>query len=60
MAASNVFIFFDDVLPGDIKKHGGISSEALRKAAAEPNIAVGGTLMAVSYTHLTQPTKRIV
>ena len=28
-----------------IKKYGGISSEALRKAAAETNIPVGGTLM---------------
>jgi branched-chain amino acid transport system substrate-binding protein len=37
--------FFDDVLPRAIKKYGGISSEALRKAAAETNIAVGGTLM---------------
>ena len=45
MVASNVFIFFDDVLPRAIKKHGGISSEALRKAAAETNIAVGGRLM---------------
>jgi branched-chain amino acid transport system substrate-binding protein len=45
MAASNVYTFFDDVLPRAIKKYGGISSEALRKAAAETNIAVGGTLM---------------
>jgi branched-chain amino acid transport system substrate-binding protein len=45
MAASNVYTFFDDVLPRAIKKHGGISSEALRKAAAETNIAIGGTLM---------------
>jgi branched-chain amino acid transport system substrate-binding protein len=45
MAASNVYTFFDDVLPRAIKKHGGISSEALRKAAAETNIPIGGTLM---------------
>ena len=45
MAASNVYTFFDDVLPRAIKKYGGISSEALRKAAAETNIPVGGTLM---------------
>ena len=45
MAASNVYTFFDDVLPRAIKKYGGISSESLRKAAAETNIAVGGTLM---------------
>ena len=45
MAASNVYTFFDDVLPRAIKKYGGISSEALCKAAAETNIAVGGTLM---------------
>ena len=45
MDASNVYTFFDDVLPRAIKKHGGISSEALRKAAAETNIPIGGTLM---------------
>ena len=45
MAASNVYTFFDDVLPRAIKKHGGISSESLRKAAAETNIPIGGTLM---------------
>jgi branched-chain amino acid transport system substrate-binding protein len=45
MAASNVYTFFDDVLPRAIKKHGGISSEALRKAATETNIPIGGTLM---------------
>ena len=45
MAASNVYTFFDDVLPRAIKKYGGISAEALRKASSDTDIPVGGTLM---------------
>ncbi len=45
MAASNAHVFFTDVLPRAIKKYGGFSSEALRKAALETNIPVGGTLL---------------
>ena len=45
MAASNSHVFFNDVLPRAIKKYGGIDGEALRKAAIETDIPVGGTLM---------------
>ena len=45
MSASNTFTFFDQVMPNAIKKYGGINTEALRKAAAELDIPVGGTLM---------------
>lgn len=45
MAASNTYVFFDDVLPRAIKKYGGIDAEALRKASLETDIPVGGTLM---------------
>ncbi|MEQ9643004.1 MAG: ABC transporter substrate-binding protein [Alphaproteobacteria bacterium] len=45
MAASNSYVFFTDVLPRAIKDHGGIGPEALRQAAIETDIPVGGTLM---------------
>ena len=45
MAASNAHVFFTDVLPRAIKKHGGIDAEALRKAAMETDIPEGGTLL---------------
>ncbi|MBH67815.1 MAG: ABC transporter ATP-binding protein [Rhodospirillaceae bacterium] len=45
MAASNTYTFFDEVLPRAIKKYGGITSSALRKAAAETDLPVGATLM---------------
>ena len=45
MSASNTYTFFDQVMPNAIKKYGGINTEALRKAAAELDIPVGGTLM---------------
>jgi branched-chain amino acid transport system substrate-binding protein len=44
MAASNTYLFLTDVLPRAIKKYGGIDSEALRKAALDTDIPVGGTL----------------
>jgi branched-chain amino acid transport system substrate-binding protein len=44
MGFNQAWIFFNDVLPRAIKKHGGISSEALRKAALETDIPVGGTI----------------
>ncbi len=45
MAASNSYVFFNDVLPRAIKKYGGIDADALRKAALDTDIPVGGTLM---------------
>jgi ABC-type branched-subunit amino acid transport system substrate-binding protein len=45
MSASNTYLFFSDVLPRAIKKYGGIDAEALRKAALDTDVPVGGTLM---------------
>ncbi len=44
MGFNNAWVFFSDVLPRAIKKHGGFDSEALRKAALETDIPVGGTI----------------
>ncbi len=44
MGFNQAWIFFSDVLPRAIKKHGGINPEALRKAATETDIAEGGTI----------------
>ena len=41
---ANTWAFLDDVLPRAIKKHGGISGDALRAAALETDIPDGGTL----------------
>ncbi|MBL8378968.1 MAG: ABC transporter substrate-binding protein [Burkholderiales bacterium] len=43
MGFTNTWIFLADVLPRAIKKHGGITSEALRRAAMETDIPAGGT-----------------
>jgi len=44
MGFNQSWIFFTDVLPRAIKKHGGYNPEALRKAALETDIPVGGTI----------------
>ena len=44
MGFNQTWIFLNDVLPRAIKKHGGIDPEALRKAALETDIPVGGTI----------------
>jgi len=44
MGFNNTWILLNDVLPRAIKKHGGFDSEALRKAALETDIPVGGTM----------------
>jgi len=44
MGFNNTHIFLTDVLPRAIKKHGGVSAEALQKAAMETDIPVAGTL----------------
>lgn len=44
MGFNQAWIFFTDVLPRAIKKHGGIDPEALRKAALETDIPEGGTV----------------
>ena len=45
IAASNVYVFFTEVLTRAIKNHGGISSDALRKAALEVDLPEGGTML---------------
>jgi len=45
MAASNTYLFMTQVLENAIKKHGGISAEALRKAALEVDLPEGGTML---------------
>ena len=45
MAASNVYLFFQHVLPRAIKAHGGIGADALRKAALEIDLPEGGTML---------------
>jgi len=44
MGFNNTWIFLSDVLPRAIKKYGGFDPEALRKAALETDIPVGGTM----------------
>jgi len=44
MGFNQAWIFFTDVLPRAIKKYGGKSPEALRKAALDTDIPVGGTI----------------
>jgi ABC-type branched-subunit amino acid transport system substrate-binding protein len=45
MAASNVYVFFTEVLPRAIKKYGGVDGEALRKAALDVDLPEGGTML---------------
>jgi branched-chain amino acid transport system substrate-binding protein len=44
MGFNQSWIFFTDVLPRAIKKYGGTNAEALRKAALDTDIPVGGTI----------------
>ena len=44
MGFNNTWILLADVLPRAIKKYGGFDPEALRKAAMETDIPVGGTM----------------
>src|SRR5919112_2122083 len=44
MGFNQAWIFFIDVLPRAIKKHGGKDPEALRKASLETDIPEGGTI----------------
>jgi branched-chain amino acid transport system substrate-binding protein len=43
MGFNNTWIFLTDVLPRAIKKYGGYDAEALRKAALDTDIPIGGT-----------------
>ena len=44
MGFNNTWIFLTDVLPRAIKTYGGFDPEALRKAALDTDIPVGGTI----------------
>jgi branched-chain amino acid transport system substrate-binding protein len=44
MGFNHTYVFLTDVLPRAIKKYGGVSTEALRKAALDTDIPVGGTI----------------
>ncbi len=54
MAASNIYVFFTQVLPVAIKKYGGIDGEALRKAALDVDIPEGGTMLGFGVTFAGQ------
>jgi branched-chain amino acid transport system substrate-binding protein len=41
---NGTWVLLNDILPRAIKKYGGIDSEALRKAALDTDIPVGGTI----------------
>lgn len=45
VAASNAYVFLNDVLPRAIKKYGGIDPDALRKAALDTDLPEGGTML---------------
>jgi branched-chain amino acid transport system substrate-binding protein len=57
MAASNTYLFFTDVLPRAIKIYGGISADALAKAARETDVPDGGTMLGfgVKFEDVDQP-----
>jgi branched-chain amino acid transport system substrate-binding protein len=44
MGFNHTWVFLNDVLPRAIKKYGGVDAEALRKAALDTDIPVGGTI----------------
>ncbi len=44
MGFNQAWIFLTDVMPRAIKKYGGVDAEALRKAALDTDIKVGGTI----------------
>ena len=44
MGFNNTWILLNDVVPRAIRKYGGIDSEALRRAALDTEIPVGGTM----------------
>jgi ABC-type branched-subunit amino acid transport system substrate-binding protein len=45
MAASNTYLFLSDVLPRAITKYGGISADALSKAAMDTDLPEGATML---------------
>jgi branched-chain amino acid transport system substrate-binding protein len=57
MGFNHTWVFLSDVLPRAIKKYGGIDSEALRKAALDTDIPVGGTIQGYGVKFFPPGTK---
>ena len=57
MGFNNTWIFLTDVLPRAIKKYGGYDAEALRKAALDTDIPVGGTIQGYGVKFFEPGTK---
>src|SRR6202166_1821214 len=45
IAASNTYVFLNEVLPRAIKQYGGVNPDALRKAALDVDLPEGGTML---------------
>jgi ABC-type branched-subunit amino acid transport system substrate-binding protein len=45
IAASNTYVFLNDVLPRAIKQYGGVDPDALRKASLDVDLPEGGTML---------------
>jgi ABC-type branched-subunit amino acid transport system substrate-binding protein len=45
IAASNTYVFLNEVLPRAIKQYGGVDPDALRKAALDVDLPEGGTML---------------
>jgi ABC-type branched-subunit amino acid transport system substrate-binding protein len=45
IAASNTYVFLNEVLPHAIKQYGGVDPDALRKAALDVDLPEGGTML---------------
>jgi branched-chain amino acid transport system substrate-binding protein len=57
MGFNHTWVFLTDVLPRAIKKYGGIDAEALRKAALDTDIPVGGTIQGYGVKFFPPGTK---
>ncbi len=57
MGFNHTWLFLNDVLPRAIKKYHGIDSEALRKAALDTDIPIGGTIQGYGVKFFPPGTK---
>ncbi|HEX2338175.1 MAG TPA: ABC transporter ATP-binding protein, partial [Hyphomicrobiaceae bacterium] len=57
MGFNQAWIFLTDVLPRAIKKYGGWDAEALRKAALDTDIPLGGTMQGYGVKFFPPGTK---
>jgi branched-chain amino acid transport system substrate-binding protein len=58
MGFNNMWVLLNDVLPRAIQKHGGISAEALAKAARETDVPEGGTMQGYGVKFLNEGPMR--